>query len=215
MKILTTFFLIIVSLSCSTSRSQSDFNGFRNKFNEIGFPFHINDSLAFDNWNFDDLIPIDEVKNYNLITKYANKEYPLEIQDYKCTRVGKYKMDKYIVLLYKTYTTEAGRGNPIIILSTFTLEGVKKDEVIVLWDDAEDPLYSQKVMLSIPNNTKFEVKSTVRNNGILNGEIVPKKVTERMINYEINRDGIIERKEDTEKNVFVDTNPEILDDFPY
>jgi hypothetical protein len=184
------------------------------KFPEISFPFQINDSLAFNFWNSDDLILFDDIKGYDLVTKYASKDYPLEIQEFECSRVGKYKMEDYIVILYKTYTTMAGRGNPKIILTTFTVNGEKKDEVMALWDAPWDPLYSQDVTLSIPNNTTFAVKSIVKINGLLQGEIVPKKVIELIINYVITKDGIIEKQDETENVLFFDNNPEILDDFP-
>jgi len=215
MKFLTTLLLIIISSHCSIPQSKNDFREFSSKFREISFPFQINDSIAFGDWNLDDLMTTDQIIEYNLITKYINEDYPVKLQNCKCSRVGKYRLDDYIVLLYKTYTTEAGRGNPEIILTIFTGDGKKKDETIVLWDDAEDPFYSQKVTLSIPNNNTFVIQSIIKYNGYLQGEIVPKKVTKRMSNYEITKDGIIERKGDTVKEIFVDTNPDILDDFPY
>ena len=214
MKFLTTLLLIIVSSNCAFSQSKSSFSEFSSKFREISFPFKINDSLAFEDWNLDDFITIDYVKEYNLITKYVNKDYPLELQDCKCSRIGKYKVKDYVTLLYKMYTTGAGRGNPKIILATYTIAGEKKDEAIVLWNDAMDPFYSQNVILSIPNYTTLVIKSTVKTNGYLQGEIVPKKITERIINYKINKDGMIEKKKDIVKNIFEDTNPNILDDFP-
>jgi len=214
MKLLTTLFLIIISFNYSILKAQSNFSEFSGKFKEIDFPFQINDSLAFEEWNFNDFITTDHVVEFDLITKYVNTDYPLELQDYKCSRVGKYRIGDYVVLLYKTYTTEAGSGNPKIILLTFTLTGEQKSDAVVLWDNVEDPFYSQKVMLTIPNNTTFVIKSIVRDYGFLQDKIVPKRVTEKIISYEIRKDGIIEKKEEITKEIFIDTNPDILDDFP-
>jgi hypothetical protein len=116
--------------------------------------------------------------------------------------------------LYKTYTTEAGRGNPEIILATFTKDGKKKDEIIVLWNDAEDPLYNQRNTLNILNNKTAEIKSIVKTNGYLNGKIVPKKITEKTITYTIQKDGKVLSVKESTMEIFIDDNPKILDDFP-
>ena len=210
------FFLIflLTTISFCNIISKSNFDEFSNKFKKIDFPFEINDSLAFENWYSADLIEIDYVNEFNLITSFASLDYPLKSQDYMCSRIGKYEFGDFIVLLHKTYTTEAGSGNPKIILTIFTKTGEKKDEMIVLWDDAEDPLYNQRVTLYIPNNNMFSIKSLIVNNGYLQGNIVLKKKTAKITNYEIDRDGIIMKKKEAIKNIFRDDNPEILDDFP-
>jgi hypothetical protein len=209
-----TFAMIIISFSCSLPRFGSNFDEFSSKFKEITLPFQINDSLAFKNWNSAELIDNNYVKEYKLLTQHADKVYPLKLQDYKCSYIGKYKVKDYVVLLYKTFTTEAGRGNPVIILATYTVSGEKKDETTALWDDAEDPLYSQRVTLDISKANTFSVKSLIKYNGYLNGRIVPKKVIERTLYYEINTEGLIEKKVTAEKDLFIDDNPDILDDFP-
>jgi len=211
--VVVAFLLITVSYSCFVPRVKSNFDEFYSKFTEISFPYLINDSLAFENWNLDDLIDTNYVKEYKLIIQHTNKDYPLKLQDYKCSCIGRYMAGDYMVLLYKTYTTEAGRGNPEIVLATFTIKGEKKDEITALWNDAEDPLYSQRVTLDIPNANTLTVKSIIKYNGYLNGEIVPKKITERKLGYEINKGGIIERKVNAENDIFIDDNPNILGDF--
>ena len=214
MKFLTIFTLILVSISCSVLKSKSDFDEFSNKFEAISFPFQSNDSLAFVDWNKDNLIDTNYVEEYELIFQQTSKKYPLKLQDYSCSRVGRYKAGDYIVLMFKTYTTEAGRGNPEIILATFTTKGKKKDQTIVLWNDAEDPLYRQRVMLNIPNCNALTVRSVVNKNGYLDGKIVPRKVTEKTIEYTIGKDGIIKKVVDSTEDTFIDNNPRILDDFP-
>ncbi len=211
---IATLALIIISFSCSVPRDRSNFDEFSSKFREINFPYQINDSLAFENWNSPDLIDTNYVKEYKLLAQHAKRDYPLKLNDYKCSYIGRYQARDYVVLLYKTYTTEAGRGNPEIILVTFTVTGEKKDEITALWNDAEDPLYSQRVTLDIANSNTISVKSIIKYNGYLNGEIVPKKITERTLVYEINTEGLIVRKVSSERELFIDDNPDILDDFP-
>ncbi len=203
-------------LNCTAQKTKSSFDEFSSKFSEITFPFQISDSLAFynDNWNSEDYISFDDIVKYDLVTKYASKDYPLEIHQFECSRVGKYKMENYIVILYKAYTTMAGRGNPYIFLATFTEKGEKIDERIALWDAPWDPLDSERYTLFMPNNSTFVIKSIHRTNGLLKDELVLKRVTERIINYEITKDGTIVRRDDTVKVLFEDNNPDILDDFP-
>jgi hypothetical protein len=211
---IATLTLIIVSFSCSVPRVRNNFDEFSSKFREINFPYKINDSLAFDNWNIADLIDTNYVKEYKLLTQHIANDYPLKLQDYKCSYIGRYQTMDYVVLLYKTFTTESGRGNPEIILATFTVTGEKKDEVTILWNDAEDPLYNQRVTVYISNANTLTIKSIIKYNGYLKGKIIPKKITERRISYEINEEGLIERKVSGEKDLFIDANPDILDDFP-
>lgn len=215
MTILSVFTLLFTFSSCTINGNQAGFEQIQNNFKEIKLPLIINDSLAFEDWNTGNLIDTNYIKQYELINQHISKEYPLKaLQDYKCSYVGKYVTENCVVLIYKTYTTEAGRGNPKIILATFTKDGEKKDEITALWNDAEDPLYSQRVTLSIPNNTKIEIKSIVRNNGYLNGEIVPKKRTEKIMGYTIQNKGKIIAGKEMTKEVFKDDNPKIQDDFP-
>lgn len=211
---IATLALIIISFSCSVPRVRSNFEEFNSKFRKINLPYQINDSLAFVNWNSPDLIDTNYVKEYKLLAQLANRDYPLKLQDYKCSYFGRYQANDYVVLLYKTYTTEAGRGNPKIILVTFTVTGEKKDEITALWNDAEDPLYSQRVTLEISNSNTISVMSKIKYNGYLNGVIVPKKIIEKTLVYEINTQGLIVKNVSTEKELFIDDNPDILDDFP-
>lgn len=211
---IATLALIIISYSCSVPRVRSNFDEFNSKFRKINLPYQICDSLAFENWNSPDLIDTNYVKEYKLLAQHANRDYPLKLLDYKCSYIGRYQANDYVVLLYKTYTTEAGRGNPEIILVTFTLTGEKKDEITALWNDAEDPLYNQRVTLYISNPNTISVKAIIKYNGYLNDKIVPKKITERTLVYEINTEGLIVRKVSNEKELFIDDNPDILDDFP-
>ena len=184
-------------LNCTAQGTKSSFDEFSSKFPMISFPFQISDSLAFNFWNPNELIPAedvvlyslipcDDMLGYNLIADYASYNTPLTLQDYMCSRVGKFKMDDYIVLLYKAYTTYAGNGNPVIILVIFSIEGKKIDEKIVLWDLPQDGLfYYRDETLYIPSNSTIITKFIVREDGFLYKEFVPKKITERTTNYKI------------------------------
>lgn len=201
-------------LNCTAQGTKSSFDEFSSKFRDINFPLQIRDSIEFDKWNIDDTIAINYVKAYNLIAKYMYNEYPLELQDYRCTYIGKYKMDNFIVLLYKTLRTDAGNGSAILVITTFTDKGKKIDEVIALWDNVWDPLYFEKASLHIPNSSTFTITSIKEISGLLKDELVLKRVTERIINYEITKDGMIVERDDIIRVLFEDNNPDILDDFP-
>jgi hypothetical protein len=195
--------------------SKSDFEQFCDAFTEIKLPFKMNDSLAFEDWNTENLIDTNYIKLYGLLTKHTNKNYPLKnLLDYKCSYVGRYNAENYLILIYKTYTTEAGRGNPEMVLVTFTKDGKKNDEITALWNDAEDPLYAQRITLNIATSNTIEIKSVIKVNGYIDGQIVPKKISEKTLNYMILKDGKIKAEPEIFKDVFVDDNPKILEDFP-
>lgn len=205
--------MLYVCFCCS--KREHDFDKFTSNFSRVDFPLIMNDSMTFENWDVDDLIDTNYVNQFELISKRVNKDYPFRsINDYKCTYIGRFESDAFIVLIYKTYTTEAGRGNPEVILSIFTKDGKKKDEIVALWNEAEDPLYNQKVTLVIADISSIEIKSITMNKGYLNGNLVPRKITERIFKYRIMKLGNISLVNDITNNLFEDSNPEILDDFP-
>ena len=215
MKILFYFLLLFAFCNCSAANNKNSFKQFRNTFVEIKLPLIINDSLAFKDWNTESLIDTNYIKQYELINQYVSKDYPFKnIQDYKCSYIGRYEIDCCTVLIYKTFTTEAGRGNPEIILATFAEDGKKIDAITALWNDAEDPLYSQRVTLSILNSSNLEIKSVLKNNGILDEKIVSKSVVEKITHYTIGKDCRIIASPEIVKNVYKDDNPKIQDDFP-
>lgn len=217
MNILTAFALLFTLNSCIVVTKKNEFEQFTKNFNEIILPFSVNDSLTFEDWPSKFLIYSISIKKYDLISKYSHKEYPpKKITDYQCSYFGRCSTEKYKVLLYKMFTTEAGRGNPEIVLATFSSnKGLKQDEMIVLWNDIEDPLYSRRITLSILNTNNFEIKSVLRKNGFLNNKIVPKSIVEKMNHYMIGKDGKIIAGQEIVKDVFKDDNPEIQDDFPH
>jgi hypothetical protein len=215
MNILTAFTLLFTLNSCIGVTEKKDFEQFTKNFNEIILPFSVNDSLAFEDWPSKFLIDSITIKKYDLISKYSHKEYPPKtITDYQCSYFGKYNTEEFKVLLYRTFTTEAGRGNPEIVLATFSSNGLKQDEMIVLWNDNEDPLYSRRICLSILNASNFEIKSVLRKNGFLDKKIVPKSIVEKINHYMIGKDGKIIVGKEIVKDVFKDNNPKIQDDFP-
>jgi hypothetical protein len=214
-KILTAFALLFTLSSCIGTSEKMDFEKFTTNFNEIIVPFSVNDSLAFEDWPSKFLIDSISIKKYDLISKYSHKEYPPKtISDYQCSFFGRYNTEEYKVLLYKMFTTEAGRGNPEIVLVTFSSNGLKQDEMIVLWNDNEDPLYRRRITLSILNTSNFEIKSVLRRNGFLDKKLVPKSIVEKINHYMIGKDGKIIEGQEIVKDVFKDDNTRIQDDFP-
>lgn len=193
----------------------NDFENFKNSFPEVKLPLNVNDSIAFEKWPTADLIKLKFVEKYKLIEQYKNKTYSLHnLKDYKCSYFGRYVCGDNVALLYKTFTTGAGRGNPKIILEVFSRNGKKKDEAIVLWDDVQDPLYSQKITLTIPTPDRLSIKCVRKISGYLDGKIVPKRITEELLNYIVTKFGKVKIKGKSSKVIFIDKNPKIKDDFP-
>ena len=201
----------IIILSCVNSQ----FDQFKNNFRNLKIPFSTSDSIDFIDWPSRDFIDATYIKEYQLLEKFIDKKYPFKkLESYQCSYFGKFDSRNFTVLAYKSYTTEAGRGNPIIVLATFSKAGEKKDNIIALWNDAEDPLYNQRVLLDILTTSKIIIRSIVTVNGYLDGQVVPKRITEKSFIYSIDDEGKILKEKETSKIVFSNNNPKILDDFP-
>ena len=204
--------MLIALSSCSIDNSNTEFEKFSHHFKLIRFPFGVNDQLAFRNWDLKYCMDTNSIIRYDLLNQHAEKEYPLKnLKESKCSYVGRYESKNYTVLLYKAYTAGAGNGNPEMFLATFTKDGNKKDEIIALWSEAEDPLHSQRVILNIPDSSQIDIKSILKYNGFLKDKIVPKKTILRVLKYQIQKDGAIIKLQDISRNVFKDDNPLIMD----
>ena len=207
--------IIILLFLCSfTNHVFADFEKFKQTFNKITLPLCLNDSTIFTNWSLDKLIDTTYVHEYHLIDKYIDKEYPFKnISSYQCSKVGEFETNIYILIIYKAYTSEAGRGNPKVILATFSKTGKKIDETVVLWNDAEDPLYNNRISVVIDEN-KIKIQSFLHLSGYLGGKIVPRRTTEKKYRIQIKRTGKFNKSRSKEKVIFYDNNPKILNNFP-
>ncbi len=207
--------IFLLPLLCTfTYHVFAGFEQFKQTINKIALPLCLDDSTIFINWSLDKLIDTAFVHEYHLLDKYIDKEYPTKkISDYQCSPIGKFETNSYIAVLYKAYTSEAGRGNPKVIIAMFSKEGQKIDETVVLWNDAEDPLYKNRISVLIDENT-IEIRSILQLSGYLDKKIVPKKTTEKLYRIHINRIGKLNRIRSIEKIIFDDKNPKILNDFP-
>jgi hypothetical protein len=203
MKQISIFTMLLMLFSCSDSKSQNEFEKFTNNFIQISFPFSLNDSIEFENWNANNLIDTSFLILYDLNVELNKNENSIKnLKDFNCTYVGKYKLDNIVILLYKTYTSVAGSGNPKIVLATFSKEGRKIDEIFALWNEAEDHLYSKRVILNILDNRNLEIKFIEKNNEFIKDELRLKKITENKLYYRIEEDGKITKGEESMKNVY-------------
>jgi hypothetical protein len=209
-------YLILITIeSCEISIGQENFAKFSAHFPKTAFPTIISDSLEFNSWSPGNLIDTAYVKQFGLINQYLLDEYHFnELKDYQCSYWGKFERDSLVVLIYKTFTTEAGRGNPELILNTYSHNGLKKDALPVLWNEPEDPLYSKRIRLSILSADNFEIFTIKTVNGYLNGKIVPKSIDQSVKEYLIQADGKIKLKKEKSNSLFLNKDPAILDDFP-
>jgi hypothetical protein len=195
--------MLLMLFSCSDSKSQNEFEKFTNNFMQISFPFSLNDSIEFENWNANKLIDTNFLIRYDLNAELNKNENSIKnLKDFNCTYVGKYTINNIVILLYKTYTSEAGSGNPKIVLATFSKEGKKIDEIFALWNEAEDHLYIKRLILNILDNRNLEIKFIEKNSEFIRDELRLKKITENKIYYRIEEDGKITKGEERMKNFY-------------
>jgi hypothetical protein len=212
--LITVASVLLMINSCAQVKINNDFKKLSESFKKIELPFLSSDSTAFGDWRKENLIDTNYVKQFGLLNRYKNDRFPFKnLNGYQCSHIGKLMSEGYLALIYKTFTTMAGRGNPEIVLVTFTNDGKKIDETAILWNDAIDPLYSQNVNLNLFCKDAIMINSLVKTNGVLNKEIVPKSITEKIWVYSIQKDGKITLALEKHRSLFKDSNPNIKDDF--
>ncbi len=182
--------LIFVFLLTLSNPQCTGFNSFCNSFEDLKRPLILYDSLEFNTWDSNRLISLDFVDKFKLID-IKNLKYGIkEIKKFKCTSIGKFQFDGFIVLLYKYFSSEAGSGDPFVKLAVFNNAGVKVDDKIILWLDAEDYLYSQRVTCRLLTD-KIQILSLTKEKEEINNKIILKKVTKKKWEYVLDKKGKI------------------------
>ena len=183
-------FLLILCLSCDYSK-QNKFNAFCNSFKELKLPICLNDTIEFNNWDIINFIDTSFIKGFNLVLDYNDSLYPLNsVLEFKCSAIGKITLKNEIILFYKMYTSTAGNGMPIVVLSIYNKESINKYRKVILWNDAEDAFYSQRVNCQINSNLLMELTTTKIYKELDNDKIILTKIEEDSTVYRINNESI-------------------------
>ena len=214
MKLFASSVFLLFFVGCSSIHQNIEFNRFKGAFKETNLPLILNDTTIFENWPDGDLIDSNAVRKYQLLDKYFDKEFAFKnIAGYRCSSIGRFGTGEFIALIYKTYTEEAGDGSPVVVIATFLKDGKKIDAAEVLWGNENgDPLYVNRDILNLQSCSRAVFKSILTLNGILDSEIVPRKITETFYDVTISPDGKLVKGKKAVKELFNDTNPNILQD---
>lgn len=200
--------LLLTYSSCKVKSEYTDFKNFSQRFKVIKLPVTYNDQWVFRNWIKNELIDTGSVERHGLVATFADRQLPLKsLHDYQCSYVGRFDTRYYEVLLYKMKTADTIGGKPKIILATFSKEGKKKDEIIGLWSDRNDSLYTNTLVLKIPDSSRVEIKSIVRQRDSLEDPIENQKTILKIMRFEIQKDGKIIKVEEYSKDVSKLINP--------
>jgi hypothetical protein len=200
---------LLLVVSCTVRNDYTDFKNFSHRFKQIKLPITFNDQWVFRNWMKNDLIDTGSVERHGLVTSYVDNLLPLKnLHDYQCSYVGRYETKTYEVLLYKMKTADTIGGKPKIILATFSKDGKKKDEITGLWSDRNDSLYTNTLVLKIPDSSRVEVKSIIKQRETAEDQIENQKTILKIMRFEIQKDGKIVKVEEYSKDVSKLINPE-------
>lgn len=208
-KIIYIFFLFVLS-ACGQSNAQDKI--LLSSFKQIAMPFLLADTVDFLHWEN----PIDTilVKKHSLVDGMKDSLFPLKnLSSYQCSAVGSYQLDDIAVIVYKIYTTEAGNGNPLIILRTLDKNLNKKDQLIILWENPEDLFWNQRSFCTI-NSDSISINLVETTNGFLDKKLVLKRIKENKIVYFIDKEGNIKKIRDFDKILYNDNNSRITQDSP-
>lgn len=165
-------FFLIVAIGCHSSIPDKKPNGFKDFLNNIprlNLPLTLYDSVALDYNTWGKGFDTNDVKKYHLLDGFAYSKFPFKsLTDYKCAPIGYFIHNNQPCLIYKTFTTEAGSGNPQVELVIFDITGnnIYGNTILIPYDVA-DPRYPYKgsysnyTILSDPDHfTTFSLGAT-------------------------------------------------------
>ncbi len=209
MKYFTFLFLMLTFYSCKDKYDYTSFENFSHRFKPIQVPINFNDHYVFKEWSKNDLIDSASVDKYELIESHVDKNLPIKnLREYQCSYIGRFGTKTYDVLLHKMKTGDTIGGKPKIILSTYSKDGKKKDEIIGLWSDDGNAEYTNATILKIVDSSKVEIKSIHRYSELKNDQMVPGKIVLNMIKYDIQKDGKIIKIQEFSQPVYKEDNQE-------
>ena len=156
-----TFLLCVISLiSCKIiNKEKIDFMRFQNSIQRFPNKYKIGDTLTSLNdsiLNTQRFIDTIFLKKYQLIdTTFETIYKPHTLLGYNCTFIGRYDYKNSILVLTHSIRTEAGDGNPILTLSSFSKDGKLQDLIKTDLEYEHDPELVPMTYFSISSN--FEI----------------------------------------------------------
>ena len=160
MKKLTLLLCLISLISCHiNNREQIDFRNFQNSIQRFPNKYKIGDTLTSSNdsiWDTQRFIDTIFLNKYQLIdTTFETVYKPHTLLGYNCTFIGRYDYQNSILFLTHSIRTEAGDGNPILTLSSFSKDGKLQGLIKIDLEYEHDPELVPMTYFSISSN--FEI----------------------------------------------------------
>jgi hypothetical protein len=150
------YLLCILLIGCKSDNSNKKTEGFIALINSIPrlkLPITLYDTITLNDDKWGKEFDTNDVIKYRLLQEFKDTSYTKfpykRISDYKCAPIGYFTNNGNIIFIYKTFTTEAGSGNPVIELAIFDNIAKKINCTTILTSpDQADPIYPYKGILT-------------------------------------------------------------------
>lgn len=182
--------LLFLLVSCNGKNGSGNFKEFSGNFKILRLPLSVNQQTVFRNWPDRDLIDTNLVSSFQLLNDLGETQYPLRhLRESKCSYIGRLEAPGYTALIYKTYSSL--EGDPKLVLTTYTKEGKKQDQLIALQELKEDPEYKQNQVMQIKDSSRIEIKLLRQLKDSIPAINPAKEINVTMTGYQIQKDGKI------------------------
>jgi hypothetical protein len=145
------YLLSILVISCSSNisaRKKGNFNTFLDSIPKLRLPVTLYDSVILNYNHWGKQFDTNEVMRFHLLKGYIDTNSPnSKLIYYQCAPVGYFTIGNAICLIYKTSISNAGDGNPEVILSIFNKNGERlygEPILIQAYDQVGGMLYPYK-----------------------------------------------------------------------
>ena len=167
---------------------------FENSLKQFSDKYKIGDTISSHNFFILDLNSILDttiaLKLGLLDTTGGYQNYVRLQKEYRCSLVGTFKINSFLVVMTAMYTTGAGDGNPEIKFTTFDEAGYAQDKLIISLQGIHDPWEQSETRIVITKDFQFNIIDINNSYDIVNDErVLLKSSTQRHQKYIIDNNG--------------------------
>lgn len=155
----------------TVSKADDSFKGLQKNISKYNNSYTLGDTLtSLDNlWGSENTIDSIYLTKFKLVDTTFNSQFkPRQLEGYHCRFIGQYKHRDFLLILTYSLRTYAGDGNPLLILSVFTNNGILIDQMKTDLYGIHDPFFQPESRFSISKEfliTENQIEREFKANG--------------------------------------------------
>lgn len=154
--------------------------------------YHLGDTLtssSIDFFHSPNVIDTIFLKKFKLIDTTMPRFKPEHLDGYNCRFIGKFQYKQFLLILTYSLRTYAGDGNPLLILSVFTDQGVLLDQFKMDLEYIHDPFLQPESRFLISKEFEIMENQVEREFEPKGDKLVLTRTSSKVRKYRINDQG--------------------------